>query len=589
MLVKNININTTTLVQVYCAIVIAIMVLPYIILGEDMYISILDNLEQMPALFGRSKSYGFFTLDVPSGVMDSTSSMYFGWGGFSIVNVFYHLLPPYVAYTLIYILSVFIGFFSMNRLQSMLLDKDYKPIILCTSLFYSISATMSVWTIAIAFIPIVCIALLNIFRKNEHSLLWALSFFIYPFFSEFNGVGIFICGFLLLCVLVDLINQKQINKLLFLAFLMYCFGTIVFHLKLFYMQFIVADELYRSQSERVFDMSDLFRSEAAKELFTHIFKGKYPAPTHVSLVVVIPCCIAYICYLMGEKCIKKDFLSDEGKLGLICVSVVCALSVISILDIYSAFNALKALFPPIKGFDFSRLYVFNRLLWYVTIAAFAIDACKRFSSNKICCIVIAMLLVYQTKAIVMSPCLYNDSVRSVRQHISGVGQSFAPFTWKEFFDEELFSRIKEDIAYKGEPVATVGISPMILVYNKYNSICGFLSFFPYKDAVKFRKLIEPELEENEISRNVFDKYNCRRLLFNSELDLQYCSDREKHPTPILLRIDSKVFKEDYGGKYIFSRAPLSNSVDLGLDFIGKWDSTEGVYTIYVYANSNFEN
>lgn len=582
----NININVTILVQIYCAVVIAIMMLPYIILGEDMYITVWDNLEQMPALFARSKYYGFFTLDVPSGVMDNTSSMYFGWGGFSIVNVLYHLLPPYIAYTLIYILSVGIGFLSMNKLQSMLLGKDCKPVILCTSLFYSISATVSVWMIAIAFIPFVCLAFLKIFKKNEHSWLWALSFFVYPFFSEFNGVAIFICGFLLLGVLVDSINQKQINKLLFLAFLMYCFGTIVFHLKLFYMQFFVADVLNRSQYDIVFDKNVLFSAKAVKELFTYIFKGQYPAPTHVSFIV-IPC-IVYLCYLIGIRYVKKEILSNEGRLGLICVFFVFALSVISILDIYSAFNALKALCPPIKGFDFSRLYVFNRLLWYVSIAALAIDACKRFHFNKVCCAMITMLLVYQSKAIVMTPCPYNDSVRSVRQHIFGVGQSYAPFTWKEFFDEELFSRIKEDIAYNGEPVAAVGINPMILVYNNYNSICGFLSYFPYKDVVKFRRLIGPELDNNDVSRNEFDKYNCRRILFNSELDFPYCSKREKHPDPILLRIDSKVFKEDFGGKYIFSRAPFSNDLELGLEFIGKWDSTEGIYTIYVYTDSNFE-
>lgn len=34
--------------------------------------------------------------------------------------------------------------------------------------------------------------------------------------------------------------------------------------------------------------------------------------------------------------------------------------------------------------------------------------------------------------------------------------------------------------------------------------------------------------------------------------------------------------------YILSRAKLSNAADLGFDFVGKWDSVEGVYTMYVY-------
>ena len=46
--------------------------------------------------------------------------------------------------------------------------------------------------------------------------------------------------------------------------------------------------------------------------------------------------------------------------------------------------------------------------------------------------------------------------------------------------------------------------------------------------------------------------------------------------------NADVFRNEFGGKYILSRAKLSNAADLGFDFVGKWDSVEGVYTMYVY-------
>jgi hypothetical protein len=49
-----------------------------------------------------------------------------------------------------------------------------------------------------------------------------------------------------------------------------------------------------------------------------------------------------------------------------------------------------------------------------------------------------------------------------------------------------------------------------------------------------------------------------------------------------LLINADVFRNEFGGKYILSRAKLSNAADLGFDFVGKWDSVEGVYTMYVY-------
>ena len=42
---------------------------------------------------------------------------------------------------------------------------------------------------------------------------------------------------------------------------------------------------------------------------------------------------------------------------------------------------------------------------------------------------------------------------------------------------------------KGEPVAAVGYHEMILMYNGFNCIGGYLSCYPYKDMLKYRRLI----------------------------------------------------------------------------------------------------
>ena len=58
--------------------------------------------------------------------------------------------------------------------------------------------------------------------------------------------------------------------------------------------------------------------------------------------------------------------------------------------------------------------------------------------------------------------------------------------------------------------------------------------------------------------------------------------RKKCEQSVELLINADVFRNEFGGKYILSRAKLSNAADLGFDFVGKWDSVEGVYTMYVY-------
>ena len=53
-------------------------------------------------------------------------------------------------------------------------------------------------------------------------------------------------------------------------------------------------------------------------------------------------------------------------------------------------------------------------------------------------------------------------------------------------------------------------------------------------------------------------------------------------SPLGKSVNNRLSRNEFGGKYILSRAKLSNAADLGFDFVGKWDSVEGVYTMYVY-------
>ena len=179
----------------------------------------------------------------------------------------------------------------------------------------------------------------------------------------------------------------------------------------------------------------------------------------------------------------------------------------------------------------------------------------------------------------LSRTTYNDSIYSLAANtIPSLKKDH--LTWKEFYDEALFTKIKKDINYKGEPVAAVGYHEMILMYNGFNCIGGYLSCYPYKDMLKYRRLIEPQLNVNEEIRHYYDVWGSRRYLYCEGVDYQ--PTRKKCEQSVELLINADVFRNEFGGKYILSRAKLSNAADLGVDFVGKWDSVEGVYTMYVY-------
>jgi hypothetical protein len=120
------------------------------------------------------------------------------------------------------------------------------------------------------------------------------------------------------------------------------------------------------------------------------------------------------------------------------------------------------------------------------------------------------------------------------------------------------------------------------MYNGFNCIDGYNNAYPLSYMRKFRALIAPELEINEKIREYYDTWGGRMYLYNSELS--FGPTRNKNTVPVKLNIDMDVFKNDFNGKYILSRAKIANADELGLQFINKFDNDKSIYTIYVYTN-----
>ena len=550
---------------------LAFVLFPYYIYGQDSYITYHDNLDQIPAFFGQSKFYGLFSIDVPSGTMDNTSSLYFGWGGFSIVNILYYLLPHYVAYVAVLTLSIIIGFIGMMMLQNKLFKGQYRTIQLFTSLFYSLSATLPAWSIAVAFIPFLIYSFLRIYEKEKKCLKWTASFFVYPFFSEFNSVAIYVCAFLFIACIVVSLREKRVAYRLLFIFLLYSVGVVIFHFKLFYMQFVVAEDLNRTH----FTTTPEFTAIAlARTIYNYVVSGYYHSSTQTNFISKP----IFLYIAMTLLLSKGGRLKDEAyRYGLYSIISVCLLSVLAAMDEYGLFGPIKNIMPALNGFSFVRLYVFNRVLWYLALGYLVVDAMKIYNNYSFVRPTLYLIALLQTGYILTNTCPYNDSLRNIYHHFKESDN----LTWREFYDTELFERIKKDINYNQEAVAELGYHPMILVQNGFNCIGGYLSYYPYKDMIKYRKVIEPELEINEEARKYYDSWGGRRYLYNSEIDYN-TPTRKKHQEPVKLNINSEAFKEDFGGKYIISLAPISNIEDLGLSLRGHWDSKEGVYTMYVY-------
>ena len=140
-----------------------------------------------------------------------------------------------------------------------------------------------------------------------------------------------------------------------------------------------------------------------------------------------------------------------------------------------------------------------------------------------------------------------------------------------------------DISYSDEKVVALGYHPAVLMYNGLNCIDGYNNAYPLNYMQKFRTLIAPELEINEEGEKYYDKWGGRLYLYNAELG--YRPTIDKTTKPISLNIDMSVFRSDFNGAYVLSRALVSNADDLALDLVKMYDDAESIYKIYVYKVS----
>ena len=88
------------------------------------------------------------------------------------------------------------------------------------------------------------------------------------------------------------------------------------------------------------------------------------------------------------------------------------------------------------------------------------------------------------------------------------------------------------------------------------------------------------MEENKWFAFYFDAWGGRAYVFSKHNTFEYINIYED--LQFSLNINTDVFKK-LEGKYIFSRFLLTNTKELNLDFIAKFEDEKLPYKIYVYA------
>ncbi|WP_026526796.1 DUF6044 family protein [Butyrivibrio sp. VCD2006] len=558
----------------------------YMIVGENSYIAIPDNLDLFVAQYKMMKNTGTFFAhgaNVPflNGISRDNLP-----GEFYLYSVLYMIFPAYVAYVLGYLLKIVIAIVSCLLLaKDMMKEENPGDIAWICAFAYGILNLFPAFGIPFASIPLVIFLLRKIYILGfcRDSIKYFVLLFLYPVVSYFSYFGMFILGYLVLAIIWRFIADRKLSVPLCLSLIVLAAGFVILEYRLFGAMLFSDEVTIRSTMK---DASMGF-SQIVAESFDVFRRGMMHADdAHEYLV--LPVCTLYFIYLNAGYIMRRDF---KGMLhdiyNLFAVLLVFNSFVYGIYYSEGMRNFVAFVLPPLTGWQFNRTIFFSPFLWYASLFIICIRMARR--DNIFLRLLARILPVIAVFVILLGSKHYNDLYDTAygTAYRIKTGHEVDRLSYGEFYSCRLFDKIKSDIGYgEGEWAVAYGMHPAVLEYNGISTLDGYLGFYSQEYKERFRKVIAPALERKENTRIYFDDWGARCYLYSGTDDTIVMATRSySGVTDNDIYIDTDALA-DLSCSYIFSRIELSNATEKGLFIKGVYEDSTSPYKIYVYGVNN---
>ncbi len=555
----------------------------YILIKQDnIYLQIHDYLDSNIAWIKMLKDNGIFwskdaTVPFLGGI--DRNYLYSELKAYMWLFMVFPVFPAIIIGWYVKILMAITGFIFLCRSIDHSYYARYKDLIIWCGFLYGIAPTYPPVTFAFASLPFLLGILMRYYKKPQWKYLFLL--LVYPILSDVSLFGIFICGYLVVFFFIDCLVNKKLRVRMLLATAALTIGYILVEWRLFDALMLSGEESLRSVSAMGYE--DI--QTAWKEMMTALLRGYYHCGS-LHTYVVFPVCVIYL-GIQNYQYIKKkryrSMLSDPANWLITWIIFNCI--IYGIADLESFLTLVQAVIPFLIGFGFDRTVWLNPFLWYFLFFIIL----TRIKKEKM----VQILALLAGLAVVFGPETYNHvffNALKISCDVIGeerveklVGRELELLTYKDFYSVELFEEIKEDINYKGEWAVAFGMHPSILEYNGIATLDGYLSYYPESYKVRFRKLIEPQLEIDAQNRSYYDSWGGRAYIYSSEITYNQKMVMEKEEAN--MNIDPTVFDE-MSGEYVFSRVRIKNAEELGLYLVNDYENTDSPYIIYLYKNNS---
>ena len=534
-------------------LLIVVYMLPYIIQGDNAYITIHDYLDLSVAHDQMVEENGLlFSSDGNLPILDGMIRSAFVFP-FSIKAVLLYLFSPYWTIIANMLLVRFLAFVGMYLLVDNYIAKTKHIISFIVAFLFSIINYYTDYGLAAAGTPLITYAILNLYRriKYKESYLWIV---IYALYSSLVLGGYAVCFILMTSIIVYFINKKRVPVHPLCALII--IGVI--YALTNYNAIISYFHPTNFVSHRVEFQNEMTIGKAVNYIADIILHGQYHAGNIEAILIILLFSILYFFFWKKDKCINYLMIS------LIIIVSCCFVG--KIIQVF-----------PVKlfsAFQFDRFYFL-----YPALCLLLFGKCLDIFYDKNFRVLFALAFILGLYSVVAP----NKEYRINLSHMRNGKIDYNP-TYAQFYDKELFRTIYTSLGIKPNyqtKVVSVGMFPAVTEYNGLHTLDISIANYNLDYKHKFRNVIKDELEESKEIKDYFDKYGNRCYIFSSELGKLYLYGKKSNKRISHLDINISALKQ-LGCQYIFSAVDIDNYKELNLKYKGSFTTEKSFWDIKVY-------
>ncbi|HBA48985.1 MAG TPA: hypothetical protein DCZ91_14550 [Lachnospiraceae bacterium] len=547
---------------------------PYFVLKQGSVFPIHDQLDETLLTYVLNARHLFDGSDVFPELLGGISKS--GMQPSAILFIpLYRLFPALYAFLIQYLIVCVCGFHGMYGSVKKLSGSSI--LALAVSGCFCMLPVQPVYGLSIMGVPLLLYAFLLLSEKKHVGAAYALILF-FGLTTHLVLIGYVVLSFWLLDILIRLV-RKEHNFHIYCGFALLTGVYLIVNYRLF-TELLLGSGSYASHRDELVNTPMAFWP-IVKDVFLH--SAQHAESLHEHLILPIVLLLSgegFYCLFMKKR---KRLKPELGKLYRLALAGMAVLGGIAFFYAVCKSVPVTEFKNSVKGFlhyfQAERFYWLYPALWYLEFALVFAFLWKISGIAVWCKAAALVLLLLPTANLIKVNSYFYMNINQINNGSGITGY----VSWESFYSEELMSQLENAIGKDMSEyrVAHLGISPAPSLMHGFCTADGYSNNYPLEYKHRFRQVIAGELSKNEEARVYFDCWGSRCYLFNSISGTYWMLPKDSGVQYENLAFDLDALK-DLGCEYLFSGGEIVDAGEMGLRFLGYYDTEDSYFGIWLY-------